>query len=221
MIKCYIKYLFLCFKYRNNNVVISPTSDILINSFFEGRNKVYMHSKWGGYLGMCSYIGRDCVMNGYTKIGRFTSIAARVNIVTGIHPYKPPYVSTSPFFVSNKKQLGFSVLPQSLFPEIKYAEKMYDVVIGNDCWIGYNSTIIGGVTIGDGAVVLSNAVVTKDVEPFSIVGGIPAKNIGYRFNERQKEALLRIKWWNWDYEKILANLDLFVDIDKFLSIHNK
>jgi carbonic anhydrase/acetyltransferase-like protein (isoleucine patch superfamily) len=76
------------------------------------------------------------------------------------------------------------------------------VVIGNDVWVGYEAMIMSGVTIGDGAVVAARAVVTKDVEPYSIVGGNPAKHIRYRFDEPTREALLRIRWWDWPEEKV-------------------
>ena len=94
-----------------------------------------------------------------------------------------------------------------------------NVKIGNDVWIGFNVTIQSGVTIGDGAIVGTNALVTKDVEPYAIVGGTPAKVIRYRFDEETINKLLEIKWWDWDLEKIHENRDLLNDqnIDKFLE----
>ena len=82
-----------------------------------------------------------------------------------------------------------------------------DIVIGNDVWIGYEAVIMQGVHIGDGAVIGTRAVVTKDVEPYSIVGGIPAKTIRSRFDEPVVQALLALKWWDWPEEKVKANLD--------------
>ena len=73
-----------------------------------------------------------------------------------------------------------------------------DVIIGNDVWIADNVTIMSGVRIGDGAVIACNSHVVKDVEPYSIVGGNPAKFIKHRFTQEQIECLLKIKWWNWD-----------------------
>jgi len=81
-----------------------------------------------------------------------------------------------------------------------------DITIGNDVWIGYESVIMQGVTIGDGAIIGTRAVVTKDVEPYTIVGGIPAKPIKKRFDEQTIKKLLEIKWWNWEDEKIKQNL---------------
>lgn len=81
-----------------------------------------------------------------------------------------------------------------------------DIVIGNDVWIGYEAVIMPGVTIGDGAIVGTRAVVTKDVPPYTIVGGIPAKPIRKRFSEETISVLLKMKWWEWDTDKIRENL---------------
>ena len=81
-----------------------------------------------------------------------------------------------------------------------------NIVIGNDVWIGYEAIILAGVTIGDGAIIGTRAVVTKDVPPYTIVGGIPAKAIRLRFPKKDIEQLLELKWWDWSIEKISENL---------------
>jgi len=81
-----------------------------------------------------------------------------------------------------------------------------DIVIGNDVWLGYECVIMSGVHIGDGAIIGARAVVTKDVEPYTIVGGVPAKPIRKRFDEKTIEKLLYLQWWNWDAEKVQKNL---------------
>nr|WP_268258242.1 CatB-related O-acetyltransferase [Bacillus massiliigorillae] len=81
-----------------------------------------------------------------------------------------------------------------------------DIIIGNDVWIGYEAVILAGVTIGDGAIIGSRALVTKDVPPYTIVGGMPAKPIRKRFSEQTISSLLEIKWWNWSKEKISRNI---------------
>ena len=81
-----------------------------------------------------------------------------------------------------------------------------DIVVGNDVWIGYEAVILAGVTIGDGAIIGARAVVTKDVPPYTIVGGIPAKQIRKRFNEETIDTLLKLKWWDWSKERISKNI---------------
>ena len=82
-----------------------------------------------------------------------------------------------------------------------------DIVIGNDVWIGYEAVIMSGVTIGDGAIIGTRAVVTKDVPPYAIVGGSPARVLKKRFSDDIIDKLLKIKWWNWPVEKITRNLE--------------
>lgn len=81
-----------------------------------------------------------------------------------------------------------------------------DIVIGNDVWIGYEAVILAGVTIGDGAVIGARAVVTKDIPPYTIVGGVPAKPIRKRFSQETIDLLLKIKWWNWPEERIRQHI---------------
>lgn len=81
-----------------------------------------------------------------------------------------------------------------------------DIVVGNDVWIGYEAVILAGVTIGDGAIIGARAVVTKDVPPYTIVGGVPAKPIRKRFNEETIDILLKLKWWDWSKERIAKNI---------------
>ena len=90
------------------------------------------------------------------------------------------------------------------------------VNIGNDVWIGANVIILPGVTISDGAIIAAGAVVNKDVKPFEIVGGVPAKTIKYRFDEDIINKLLKIKWWNWSLKEIEDNIEFFYDIDGFI-----
>ncbi len=95
------------------------------------------------------------------------------------------------------------------------------VIIGNDVWIGAYAVILPGVTIGDGAVIGAGAVVTKDVADYSVVGGVPAKHIKYRFSEDIIRELKRIEWWNWDREKIEENIELFYFPEKFVEHYKK
>jgi acetyltransferase-like isoleucine patch superfamily enzyme len=96
-----------------------------------------------------------------------------------------------------------------------------DTFIGNDVYIGESALIFSGVNIGDGAVVGAHAVVKRDVSPYEIVGGVPARSIGLRFKHHQVEKLLKIKWWDWEDEKIRQNLHLLManDIEEFVNLH--
>jgi acetyltransferase-like isoleucine patch superfamily enzyme len=127
-------------------------------------------------------------------IGNFCSIATNVNIWLGGN-HRSDWVTTYPFGHINQDIFNN-------FNGVGHPSTKGDVIIGNDVWIGHNVTILSGVTIGDGAVIASNSHVVKNVEPYSLVGGNPAKFIKYRFTPEQIEKLLEIKWWYWDDEKI-------------------
>jgi acetyltransferase-like isoleucine patch superfamily enzyme len=126
--------------------------------------------------------------------------------------HRTDWVTTYPFGVVNKNI--FNKVDGVGHPSTKG-----DVIIGNDVWIGDFVTIMSGVTIGDGAVIANNSHVVKDVEPYSIVGGNPAKFIRYRFTKEQIEKLLEIKWWYWDDEKINKFTPLMcnTNIDEFIK----
>ena len=145
------------------------------------------------HMGRYSYCGKDCqIVN--AEIGSFCSISDHVFVGGAEHPID--WVSTSPVF-QNTRHSG----PKKRF--IKFnLPKSKRTYIGNDVWIGHAVTIKQGVSIGDGAVVGSNALVTKDVPPYAIVGGVPAKVLRYRFDQPTIEALLRIKWWELTEEEI-------------------
>lgn len=145
------------------------------------------------------------------KIGKFCSIADNVNIYLGGN-HHTNYVSTYPF----------GLIHQKAFPNFNKdmcAKTKGNVIIGNDVWIADNTTIMSGITIGDGAVIANNSHIVKDVEPYSIVGGNPAKLIKYRFTKEQINKLLQIKWWDWEDDKINSVIPLLCndDIDKFIN----
>ncbi len=147
-------------------------------------------------------------------VGNFCSIAANVNIYLGGN-HRADWVTTYPFGHIN----------QETFPSFNgegHPSTKGDVIIGNDVWIGTNVTIMSGVTIGDGVVIANNSHVVKDADPYSIIGGNPAKLIKYRFTDKQIEKLLEIKWWLWNDEKINAYTSLLCnsDIDAFISMVN-
>lgn len=192
-------------KYRKK-LTFPYSCDISPNSIFEGANKIYPHTSFSGKMGYGSYIGPNCEIQ--AVIGRYTSIAPHVRINIGSHPFSAPFVTTCPMFFSTKKQNGKTFANRTMYDEVKSVP-----VIGNDCWIGENVFICGGVYIGDGAVVLAGAVVTKDIPSFAIVGGVPAKIIKHRFDQETINFLLKIQWWNnsetWfrEHWELLNNLD--------------
>jgi len=145
------------------------------------------------------------------NVGNFTSIAANVHVyLSGNHRHD--WVTTYPF-----GHINHNVFDN--FNGVGHPSSKGDVVIGNDVWIGNNATIMSGITIGDGAVVACNSHVVKNVEPYSMIGGNPARFIKYRFTQEQIEKLLEIKWWNWDDEKINKFTPLLCnpDIDEFIK----
>lgn len=132
------------------------------------------------------------------SIGAFCNISAdNVIIAGGNHPLST--VSTHAFFFHDKYHF---VKDNHSIDDYANNEK---IIIGNDVWIGANVSILPGVKIGDGAVLAAGAVVNKDVPPYAIVGGIPAKVIKYRFNEATITSLLKLAWWDWSDEKIKEN----------------
>ena len=127
----------------------------------------------------------------------------------GKHPVH--FVSTHPAFYSSHKQFI------TFADKNDYFEEYEKVTIGNDVWIGTRVMIIDGVSIGDGAIIAAGAIVTKNVEPYSIVGGVPAKLIRNRFNDQDIEFLKKFKWWNKDFEWIKSNYYKFKNIELFIK----
>ena len=169
-------------------------------------------------VGRMTYIGSRCTFVS-TDIGSFCSIAADVRIIAGEHPANT-WISTHPAFYSSNCVTGVSFTTANKYNEIKYVneERRRIVSIGNDVWIGFGVRILNGVHIGDGAIIATSAVVTKDVEPYAIVGGVPAKKIGQRFNDQEISFLLDHKWWNKDLEWIKNNAHAFEEIEKYKKL---
>lgn len=134
------------------------------------------------------------------KIGKYCSIAEGVTIFLGGN-HRTDWVTTFPF---SKLWSEASHIPG-------HPASNGNVVIGNDVWIGFQSLILSGVTIGDGAVIAARSVVTKNVPPYAIVGGSPAKVLHMRFSPDEIHWLLSIAWWNWPEEKIVNALPLLLN----------
>lgn len=168
------------------------------------------------HFGFGSYVAEDTELY-KTKIGRFSSIGPKVSMPTGVHPTSG-FVSTSPVFYSAVGLDGLTFADKQLFDEFTYADAGWSRVIGNDAWIGGGATILEGVTVGDGAIIAAGAVVTKDVPPYAIVGGVPARLIRYRFPECDIKWLLKTRWWDKDPAWIRESADAFLDIESLKKI---
>lgn len=171
-----------------------------------------------------SYVGYGTIIHNYsfvseTQIGRYCSIAPGIKIIIGQHPVKERFVSTHSAFFSSRDYLGYTFRNEKVFDEQKYIdeENKYQVIIGNDVWMASDVRILAGVTIGDGAVIGACSLVTKDVEPYGIYVGVPAKRIGYRFEPEIIEKLERIKWWNRDEAWLREHVKDFDDVDLFVA----
>ncbi len=154
-----------------------------------------------------SYVSKNTIILN-TDIGKFCSIASGVKINLPNHPIN--FVSTHPIFYSNT----YTKLNKI---EISKFNESNRVAIGNDVWIGENSIILTGIKIGNGAVIASGAIVTKDVPDYAVVGGVPAKLIKYRFSKEEISLLLTNKWWNLPLNIILTDLDKFTSINSFFE----
>lgn len=180
----------------------------------EGKNVIHKRvSISNSRIGYGTYIGDNSILIN-ASVGKFCSISQNVKIIFGQHPSKI-FVSTHPAFFSTKKQAGFTYVQKDLFKESSESSIEYSVSIGNDVWIGSDVKILEGLSIGDGAIIAAGAVVVKDLDPYTIYGGVPAKKIGERFSAEEKDFLLEFKWWEYDVKWIEENAPLFVNIEKF------
>lgn len=214
LLKNIYKYV-ISLKVRSKGVHISTKVSFNDKTFFEGTN-VVNSGTWisNSYIGYGTYIGsRTSLPN--CQIGKFCSIAQNVKVINATHP-TDIFVSTSPMFFSTLKQNGKTFCEKNRFEEFLTTNGR-NLIIGNDVWIGENVVLKGGITIGDGVIIAMGAVVTKDVPPYAIVGGVPAKIIRYRFNEEQIKKLLEIKWWNYPEEWIKNHSGLFDNVDNFIN----
>lgn len=186
---CFIKNVV-----KTSNIIVGDYTyydDIEDSTKFEQNNVLFNYPEFGDKL----------------IIGKFCSIASKTKFIMGPANHRISSVTTYPFNV-------FGGLWNKNTPEhLSQLPFKRDIVIGNDVWIGKESVIMPGVKIGDGAIIGAYSVVTKDVEPYSVVGGNPAKLIKKRFDDELIEILLKVKWWDFEPEKLVEFLPLLCDPD--------
>ena len=193
-------YTRLCFL---KNIITNPNIIVGDYTYYDDFVDVYNFEKNVKYH--FDFIGDKLI------IGKFCMIASDVTFIMNGANHLTSAISAYPFAIFGNDW-------QNAMDGKTYPVKG-DTIIGNDVWIGYKATIMPGVKIGDGAIIASNATVTKDVAPYNIVGGNPTTEIRKRFNEDQINRLLALKWWDWEIDKITANVGVLTGMD--ISLLNK
>ena len=198
----YIMYKFLDFGQRYTRyeqagkVQVSGIVKGLKQVRFEGNNKLATGANFNGTIEVGSYttLGYNTTLHGTITIGKYCQLGPGVSIVTTNHPVH--HLST--------------YINAHLFDgELKKLKEDKPVAIGHDVWVGQNAIILGGITVGNGAIIAAGAVVTKDVEAFAIVAGSPAKHIKYRFTSEVQEQINKLAWWNKTKEDLITDKALF------------
>ena len=171
------------------NIVTNPQIIVGDYTYYDDPEDIYSFEK--NVLYLFEFMGDKLI------IGKFCQLATRTRFIMNGSNHDIEGISTYPFKVFGGAWANTKM----------NAVSKGDTVIGNDVWIGNSATIMQGIKIGDGAIIGTNSLVTKNVEPYTIVGGNPARFIRKRFDDETIEFLLRLRWWDWSVEKITANLE--------------
>ena len=191
--------------------LVHPSADVRDSSlggYTEvSENCLMLESSLGDY----AYLSSGCDV-AYADIGRFASIASNVRIGPTNHPMWRP---SQHHFTYRSERYGFGPDDETVFAW----RRSQRTRVGCDVWIGHGAVILPGVSVGHGAVVGAGAVVSKDVPPYAVVGGVPARMIRERFPAHVRQGLLRLAWWDWPHDRLEKALPDFreQDIDKFLD----
>ena len=171
-------------------------------------------------IGDCTYISSNTTIDSNVKIGKYCSIARNVFIAPGVH--KSNYVTTHPILFNPYWRRKLNIKENDKYDK-QIGKEDETTYIGNDVWIALNVIIMRGVTIGDGAIIGAGSIVTKDVEPYSIVVGNPAKHIKYRFEEEHINELKKIKtkWWDLSKNELEKNIIYMYDVEDYIKYSNK
>jgi acetyltransferase-like isoleucine patch superfamily enzyme len=191
------------------------------NTNLEGSNKIGSMCKiTNSEIGYGSYTGNKNILEN-VSIGRFCSIGHDIKIHCGQHPTQT-FVSTNPAFYDplnpslSKTKLSF--VDKKIFPnDRKYNSNGRSLTIKNDVWVGNEARFMEGVTINDGAIIGSGSLVTKDIPPFAIAAGVPAKIIKYRFNETERNFLISLAWWDREIDWIRRHSEYFSDLNHLIK----
>ncbi|MEM7186425.1 MAG: CatB-related O-acetyltransferase [Bacteroidota bacterium] len=200
-------HYFLNAPQKLEGVTVTGYSRGLQNVTFEGKNKVPDRCNFSGSIkiGYATTLGYNNFLHGDIQIGKYCQLGADVAIHSTNHPTR--YLST--------------YINKNLFDgELAALKEVKKARIGHDVWIGHNAIIVGGVTVGNGAIIASGSVVTKDVAPFSIVAGVPAKEIRKRFSNTVIAEIEELKWWDMDEKELKKHKHLFLeDLSEKVSIY--
>lgn len=208
-LKWYFQTKILLYKERGKNLKIgylSKLNNVIIgnyNTFYD--NISISNSTINDYV----YVGDNTKITNAT-IGKYCSIGPDVRVGLGKHPSH--LISTFPAFFAIRKQCQFT------FTDKDYFKESGPIIVGNDVWIGANAIIMDDITIGDGAIIAAGAVITKNVEPYTIVGGVPAKLIRKRFTSEEIAKLQNFKWWEKDFDWLKCKFESFNFPDIFFKI---
>lgn len=206
-LKFFLKAVYLLL-YWNKHLDIRSDVYISLRCNFGNYNRIYDGASLNKVtLSDFTYIGKNTSIVS-SKVGKFCSIGPEVIIGLGTHPVRD-FVSSHPVFYSTLAQSGITFADKDYFTEYN------EIIIGNDVWIGARAILLGGITIGDGAIIAAGSVVTRDVGPYEIVGGIPAKVIGTRFSPEIISKLLKTRWWDRELKEIRLNYLDFHDVNSF------
>lgn len=197
------------FQKRNPTCKFFGSANIDSNSILGKFNAIFDNvSIANSVIGDHTFIQKNsCVY--FSKIGKFCSIARGVTVGLGQHPTS--FVSTHPAFYSKTQPVAKAYSKEDIFEPFRQTN------IGHDVWIGQNALILDGLDIGTGAVIAAGSVVTKDIEPYAITGGVPAEKIRFRFNAEIRKRLLATEWWNMTDKILAGKCKLFSDPAQFLE----
>lgn len=212
--------LFLKLKYIRIKSRIDLFTELNFKTILHGYNKIGRSNISSSVIGRFSYLGNGCKLSN-TVVGNFCSLGNNVKIIVPTHP-SSVFVSTHPSFYSTLKQSGKTFVDKNCFKESLYCDEKNKItcIIENDVWIGDDVSIIGGCRIGNGAIIATGSVVVKNVEPYSIVGGVPAKIIRYRFDEKYRKFLDDFRWWEKDIAWLQKNHFYFRNIASLWEAFN-